>query len=292
MNTWAVPAGALETATKYYWRVRPRVQGDGTPIAWSSHFTFETSGSAATPTPAATFVGVPTATPALGTPTATPAAGTPTATPVLPTCNWTGTWSSNAGGDFGFQQTGSTATGVFNGADSLTITGISGNAISGSRASASGWTTFSLFAAADCNSYTGTLTVPKGGIIFDLVPVAGARTSSTPPPIPTPAPASPTATPVLCNWTGNWEIKAIADPTFVKRLALTHSGTAVTGTIDGSGAVTGSTEGNQVSGTWSSAGVSGTFSYRPFFDCSSFIGDWDQTAPTAAKKTVFGSRLP
>ena len=37
---------------------------------------------------------------------------------------------------------------------------------------------------------------------------------------------------------------------------------------------------------------SGTFSYRPFFDCSSFIGDWDQTAPTAAKKTVFGSRLP
>ena len=34
---------ALEPAAKYYWRVRPRVQGDGKPLAWSRNFTFLTS---------------------------------------------------------------------------------------------------------------------------------------------------------------------------------------------------------------------------------------------------------
>lgn len=35
-DTWKVPAGyPLTPGKKYYWRVRPRIQGDGTPVAWS-----------------------------------------------------------------------------------------------------------------------------------------------------------------------------------------------------------------------------------------------------------------
>ena len=42
-NSYAVPATSpLAAATKYYWRVRPRVQGDGTPVAWSTTWSFTT----------------------------------------------------------------------------------------------------------------------------------------------------------------------------------------------------------------------------------------------------------
>ncbi len=46
-NSYAVPTGfPLEAAAVYSWRVRPRVQGDGTPQAWSSTATFRTSPTA------------------------------------------------------------------------------------------------------------------------------------------------------------------------------------------------------------------------------------------------------
>ena len=42
-NSYAVPADfPLEAATAYYWRVRPRVQGDGTSVAWSQTWSFKT----------------------------------------------------------------------------------------------------------------------------------------------------------------------------------------------------------------------------------------------------------
>lgn len=37
-NSWSPPA--LEAGAIYYWRVRPRVQGDGAPAAWSPAFSF------------------------------------------------------------------------------------------------------------------------------------------------------------------------------------------------------------------------------------------------------------
>ena len=41
-NTYVVPgAFPLEVSTTYYWRVRPRVQGDGTPAAWSQTWSFK-----------------------------------------------------------------------------------------------------------------------------------------------------------------------------------------------------------------------------------------------------------
>ena len=44
-NTYAVPAAfPLEGDTTYYWRVRPRVQGDGAPVAWSVVWSFATGG--------------------------------------------------------------------------------------------------------------------------------------------------------------------------------------------------------------------------------------------------------
>lgn len=43
-NSYQVkPEFALEPGKTYLWRVRPRVQGDGTPVAWSSSFEFKTT---------------------------------------------------------------------------------------------------------------------------------------------------------------------------------------------------------------------------------------------------------
>jgi len=48
-NSYAVPTGSpLEPETVYYWRVRPRVQGDGTPVAWTSAASFTTGSSGPT----------------------------------------------------------------------------------------------------------------------------------------------------------------------------------------------------------------------------------------------------
>jgi len=42
-DSYAIPtAFPLEPATTYSWHVRPRVQGDGTPVAWSTTWTFRT----------------------------------------------------------------------------------------------------------------------------------------------------------------------------------------------------------------------------------------------------------
>ena len=41
--TYRVPDSfPLEPRTAYYWRVRPRIQGDGIPAAWSGLFRFTT----------------------------------------------------------------------------------------------------------------------------------------------------------------------------------------------------------------------------------------------------------
>ena len=43
-NSYAVPPSApLEDRTKYYWRVRPRVQGDGRPVSFSAAYSFTTA---------------------------------------------------------------------------------------------------------------------------------------------------------------------------------------------------------------------------------------------------------
>ncbi|MCX6020981.1 MAG: thermonuclease family protein, partial [Chloroflexi bacterium] len=44
-NSWRTPA--LQPTQRYYWRVRPRVQGDGTPVAWGPIFCFGMCSSAA-----------------------------------------------------------------------------------------------------------------------------------------------------------------------------------------------------------------------------------------------------
>ena len=42
-NSYTVPAAfPLEPKTTYFWRVRPRVQGDGAPVAWTQNFSFKT----------------------------------------------------------------------------------------------------------------------------------------------------------------------------------------------------------------------------------------------------------
>ena len=38
LNSWTTPP--LQPGVAYYWRVRPRVQGDGTPVEWSTTWSF------------------------------------------------------------------------------------------------------------------------------------------------------------------------------------------------------------------------------------------------------------
>ncbi len=92
-NTYRVPSEyPLRPGLTYFWRIRPRVQGDGTPVTWSTRFTFRTPTTSAvttpvpvastpTPTPIASATSVRTATPL---PTLTP---TVTAIPT-PTGVW------------------------------------------------------------------------------------------------------------------------------------------------------------------------------------------------------------
>jgi membrane peptidoglycan carboxypeptidase len=47
-NSYTTPP--LETGRTYFWRVRPRVQGDGTPVAWSQTFSFRVVDAVAQPT--------------------------------------------------------------------------------------------------------------------------------------------------------------------------------------------------------------------------------------------------
>ena len=73
-NSWAVPGSyPLEQKCRYYWRVRPRVQGNGTPVNWGQSFWFDAPARPGVECNEAT--GTPDVTP---TPTAT---ATPTATP-------------------------------------------------------------------------------------------------------------------------------------------------------------------------------------------------------------------
>ncbi len=41
LDSWQTPA--LQPSTAYFWRVRPRVQGDGMPVGWSPTFLFKTA---------------------------------------------------------------------------------------------------------------------------------------------------------------------------------------------------------------------------------------------------------
>ena len=47
-NAYTVPSSfPLEAGATYYWRVRPRVQGDGTPLPWATAASFKTPGTGA-----------------------------------------------------------------------------------------------------------------------------------------------------------------------------------------------------------------------------------------------------
>ncbi|GEM_PF-5701586 len=71
-NSYTIPAAfPLEAGAAYYWRVRPRVQGDAAPLDWPASYSFKTPGGtpAATPTPAPGPAATPTPAP---TPAPTP----------------------------------------------------------------------------------------------------------------------------------------------------------------------------------------------------------------------------
>jgi len=43
LNSYTIPSGfPLQNGTTYFWRVRPRIQGDGTPVGWSAAASFRT----------------------------------------------------------------------------------------------------------------------------------------------------------------------------------------------------------------------------------------------------------
>lgn len=44
LNSWTVPDSVKLSPGKYFWRVRPRVQGDGQEVAWSETWSFDVAG--------------------------------------------------------------------------------------------------------------------------------------------------------------------------------------------------------------------------------------------------------
>ncbi len=48
VNSYTIPAGVLQPGVTYYWRVRPRIQGDGRPVSWTAPFSFTVSAPAQT----------------------------------------------------------------------------------------------------------------------------------------------------------------------------------------------------------------------------------------------------
>lgn len=44
-NTWTFPKNLLTPGKRYFWRVRPRIQGDGTPLKWSAIGSFSLTSS-------------------------------------------------------------------------------------------------------------------------------------------------------------------------------------------------------------------------------------------------------
>jgi hypothetical protein len=43
MNSYTIPSGfPLEGSHTYFWRVRPRIQGDGQPVGWNTAASFRT----------------------------------------------------------------------------------------------------------------------------------------------------------------------------------------------------------------------------------------------------------
>ena len=79
-NSYRVPPHAPLTAGPiYYWRLRPRVQGDGAPVAWSDTWQFTVR---------------------LAPPTPTPVPATPTPIPALPASAYRVAFASNRDGDY------------------------------------------------------------------------------------------------------------------------------------------------------------------------------------------------
>lgn len=89
----SVHAINLPTGSTQYWRIRPRIQGDGNVLPWSRTWSFTVVGTA-TPVPSQTPTPAPTRTPTTiptATPTAFPTATRPVATAAPPTVTATPT---------------------------------------------------------------------------------------------------------------------------------------------------------------------------------------------------------
>ncbi len=108
------------------------------------------------------------------------------------------------------------------------------------------------------------------------LPTATPPPSATPEPTATPA-ATPTPTPIPGAWHGSWT----SNCEFLNcaTVELTHFAgqNNVSGTFaDGNGTLTGTAQGNFLSGQWSVGGTSGNFSFWQTDDSSAFRGNWDK----------------
>ena len=63
-NSYTIPSDfPLIPGATYYWRVRPRIQGDGTPLPWTASWGFTAPRQGDTPTPSPTQTAMPTVVP-------------------------------------------------------------------------------------------------------------------------------------------------------------------------------------------------------------------------------------
>ncbi len=112
----------------------------------------------------------------------------------------------------------------------------------------------------------------KGWIADSIVTVSG-DTSNVPivvaPPTPTPSPTG--------DWHGTWVTNCgISD---CGEMDLSQNGNNVTGSYaGGDGSLSGTVDGNRLTGTWSRNNASGTFDFWLTGDEEGFRGSWDKTS--------------
>ncbi len=260
-NSWTVPSTyPLEPATRYFWRARPRVQGNGTPAGWAQPFFFNTpAGATATPAPTASATPAPaTATPAPATATPAPA----TSTPAPSACSWTGTWNVTTAATYQMRltQSGTSVTGTYADAVGRIDGTVSGNRFSGRWTEATANGGLALTIVADCNSFAGTW--GGGSSSTNGGNISGTRASTTTPPV------------TACSWTGTWS-------TDFGTMYLTQRGASVTGTY---GAYTynisGTVSGNQLAGESWGGGLTSGFRFIMAAGCNSFTGRWGEDGGT------------
>ena len=306
-NSWTVPGRyPLEPATRYYWRLRPRVQGNGQASEWSALFYFNTperSSSSPSASPRPSESPKPSESPR---PSESPK---PSEAPRT-ACVWDGLWNSNRGA-MSLTQQGNGVYGPVEGGKKVSGT-LDGRYLKGTwaefepgsdRIKEMGKFIFGI--AADCHSFTGRWGrgesdsdggMWEGNRYERPAPSPSPSASPSPSPSASPSPTpSPSPAAVRCSYEGKWRSTA-----GLMTIDVNDQGTGAYGTYErNNGKFSGSVDGSHMRAGWVEFARGGdTVTDRGRFnivltpDCNYFTGRFSRGDSDDDGGEFKGYRLP